>query len=75
MCLARSKALEIQWSTEQRTSHSSEGMPNAYEFCLDFPAGPVVKTPRFQLRGPGFDPWLLLLLLSHFSRVQLCVTP
>ena len=23
----------------------------------DFPGGPVVKTPRFQCRGRGFDPW------------------
>ena len=23
----------------------------------DFPGGPVVKTPHFQCRGPGFDPW------------------
>ena len=22
----------------------------------DFPGGPAVKTPRFQCRGPGFDP-------------------
>ena len=25
---------------------------------LDFPGGPVVKTPFFQFRGLGFDPWL-----------------
>ena len=25
---------------------------------LDFPDGPVVKTPRFYCRGHGFDPWL-----------------
>ena len=24
----------------------------------DFPGGPVVKTPYFQCRGRGFDPWL-----------------
>ena len=24
----------------------------------DFPGGPVVKTPHFQCRGPGFNPWL-----------------
>ena len=23
----------------------------------DFPGGSVVKTPRSQCRGPGFDPW------------------
>ena len=23
----------------------------------DIPGGPVVKTPRSQCRGPGFDPW------------------
>ena len=23
----------------------------------DFPGGPVVKTPLFQCRGRGFDPW------------------
>ena len=23
----------------------------------DFPGGPVVKTPCFQCRGLGFDPW------------------
>ena len=23
----------------------------------DFTGGPVVKTPRSQCRGPGFDPW------------------
>ena len=23
----------------------------------DFPCGPVVKTPRSQCRGHGFDPW------------------
>ena len=23
----------------------------------DFPGGPVVKTPCFQFRGRGFDPW------------------
>ena len=23
----------------------------------DFPGGPVVKTPRSQCRGPGFNPW------------------
>ena len=23
----------------------------------DFPGGPVVKTPRSQCEGPGFDPW------------------
>ena len=22
-----------------------------------FPGGPVVKTPCFQRKGPGFDPW------------------
>ena len=24
----------------------------------EFPDGPVAKTPWFQFRGPGFDPWL-----------------
>ena len=24
----------------------------------DFPRGPVVKTPYFQGRGHGFEPWL-----------------
>ena len=24
--------------------------------CGNFPGGPVVKTPRFQCRGYGFDP-------------------
>ena len=24
---------------------------------LDFPGGPVVKTPPFQYRGHGFDSW------------------
>ena len=24
----------------------------------DFPAGPVVKNPRFHCRGHRFDPWL-----------------
>ena len=24
----------------------------------DFPGGPLVKSPRFQCRGYGFDPWL-----------------
>ena len=23
----------------------------------DFSGGPVIKTPCFQCRGPGFDPW------------------
>ena len=23
----------------------------------DFPGSPAVKTPRFQCRGRGFDPW------------------
>ena len=23
----------------------------------EFPGGPVVRTPRFHCRGPGFDPW------------------
>ena len=23
----------------------------------NFPGGLVAKTPRFQCRGPGFDPW------------------
>ena len=23
----------------------------------EFPGGPVVKTPCFQCRGRGFDPW------------------
>ena len=23
----------------------------------DFPGGPVVKTPSFQCRGHGFNPW------------------
>ena len=26
-------------------------------YSRDFPGGPVVKTPRFQCRGRGFDPW------------------
>ena len=25
--------------------------------CRDFPGGPAVKTPCFQCRGYGFDPW------------------
>ena len=25
--------------------------------CRDFPSGPVVKTPGFNCRGWGFDPW------------------
>ena len=25
--------------------------------ALDFPGGPVVKTPSSQCRGHGFDPW------------------
>ena len=25
---------------------------------LDFPGGPVDKTPCSQCRGPGFNPWL-----------------
>ena len=25
----------------------------------DFPGGPAVKTPRFQRRGHGLDPWFL----------------
>ena len=29
-----------------------------YEKILeDFPCGPVVRTPCFQCRGCGFDPW------------------
>ena len=24
---------------------------------MDFPGGPVAKTPGSQCRGPGFDPW------------------
>ena len=24
---------------------------------MDFPGGPVVKTPRFHCRGRRFDPW------------------
>ena len=24
---------------------------------MDFPRGPVVKTPHFQCKGHGFDPW------------------
>ena len=32
------------------------------DLCLkinnrEFPGGVVVKTPYFQFRGPGFDPW------------------
>ena len=23
----------------------------------DFPGGPVAKSPHFQCRGPGFNPW------------------
>ena len=48
----------------------------------DFPSSPVVKTLSFHHRGLGFNPqlWilnvsLLLLLLSHFSCIRLCVTP
>ena len=26
--------------------------------AVDFPGGPVVKTPRFHGRGCRFDPWL-----------------
>ena len=43
------------------------------------------KEPTWQYRRHSFDPWvgkipwsrkrMLLLLLSHFSRVQLCLTP
>ena len=32
--------------------------PNKSERVWDFPGGPVVKTLRFQCRGPGFEPWL-----------------
>ena len=31
---------------------------NKINQSLDFPGGPVVKTPRFHCRGHGFDPWL-----------------
>ena len=24
----------------------------------DFPGGPVVRTPSFHYKGPGFDAWL-----------------
>ena len=24
---------------------------------MDFPGGPVVKTPHFQSKGHGFNPW------------------
>ena len=55
----------------------------------DSPGDPEAKTPSSSWRGCGFAPWsgnwipnaatkrllLLLLLLSCFSRVRLCVTP
>ena len=42
--------------------------------CLPFPAGPVDnKSPKEA--HPSVSSMLLLLLLSHFSRVRLCVTP
>ena len=34
-----------EWPREVRTD------------CQYFPGGPVVKTPSFHCRGPGFDPW------------------
>ena len=49
----------------------------------DFSGGPVVRTRDFHAVGPGSVPdqgtriphSALLLLLSHFSRVRLCVIP
>ena len=49
-------------------------------YCWDFPGSPVVKDFAFQCRGVwvGFQSESQVptcLLLSHFSRVRLCVTP
>ena len=33
------------------------GLTLAVNTVEDFPGGPVAKTPHFQSREPGFDPW------------------
>ena len=38
--------------TDVRRKHS-----NNIHSCRDFLNGPEVKTPSFQCRGCGFDPW------------------
>ena len=37
---------------------SANGIPWKKQKCWDFPGGPLVKTPRFQCRGHGFNHWL-----------------
>ena len=39
---------------EGQMQHTSPSKPER----VDFPGGPVVKTPCCQCRGPRFDPWL-----------------
>ena len=50
------------WSKSMLSSISSSGpgatfLSGKESRVKNFPGGPVVKTPRFQCRGRGFDPW------------------
>ena len=43
---------------EQGASQVLQGnMISFKEELGDFLGGPLAKTPHFQCRGPGFDPW------------------
>ena len=45
----------IRISLWQNVPYTWEG--SAKVIIRDFPGGLVAKTPRFQSRGPGFNPW------------------
>ena len=47
---------DLDWM-ELGTPHSARPSSIRIENAWDFPGGAVVKTPRSQCRGPGFDPW------------------
>ena len=53
----------------KKTSKDSACKLHIYIPRWGFPGGSLAKTLSSQCRGP------VLLLLSHFSRVRLCVSP
>ena len=78
-CLAQTAALKILFLLFPGTR--GEAYQQDYESgqtaCGALTSLPAGMRPHSQLGNPGINPlpFLLLLLLSRFSRVQLCGTP
>ena len=77
--LSCAQLLMTPWSAAYQAPGSMEFSRQQYWSGLPFPSAGNLPNPEIEPRSPALQadslPSLLLLLLSHFSRVQLCATP